>query len=55
MCENMEIKDQPQKGKVDLELEFKLTAAKKSDLTIEEATDDMKLTPWRAMPGIKEE
>ena len=43
------------KGKVDLQLELKSTAAKKIDLTIEEAADDMKLTPWRAMQGIKEE
>ena len=33
----------------------KSTAAKKIDLTIEEAADDIKLTPWRAMQGIKEE
>ena len=34
---------------------MKSTAAKKVDLTIEEAAGDMKLTPWRAMQGIKEE
>ena len=43
------------KGKVDPQLELKSTTAKKIDLTIEEAADDMKLTPWRAMQGIKEE
>ena len=43
------------KGKVDPQLELKSTAAKKIDLAIEEAADDMKLTPWRSMQGIKDE
>ena len=34
---------------------MKSTAAKKIDLTIEEATDDMKLSLWRAIQGIKDE
>ena len=34
---------------------MKSTAAKKINLTIEEATIDMKLTPWRSMQGIKDE
>ena len=56
MWENKEVKGQRQKkGKVDPQLELKSTAAKKIDLTIEEAADDMKLTPWRAMQGIKDE
>ena len=56
MWENKEVKAQCQrKRKVDPQLELKSTAAKKIDLTIEEATDDMKLTPWRSMQGIKDE
>ena len=56
MWENKEVKGQRQrKGKVDAQLELKFTAAKKIDLTIEEATNDMKLTPWRSMQGIKDE
>ena len=34
---------------------MKSIVAKKIDLIIEEATDDMKLTQWRAMQSIKEE
>ena len=50
MWENKEVKGQRQrKGKVDPQMELKSTAAKKMDLTIEEAADDMKLTPWRSM------
>ena len=30
-------------------------ATKKIDLTIEEAADDMKLSLWRVMQGIKDE
>ena len=56
MWENKEVKGQRQrKGKVDAQLELKSTTAKKIDLTIEEATNDMKLTPWRSMQGIKDE
>ena len=56
MWENKEVKGQRQrKGKVDPQLELKSTTAKKIDLTIEEATDDMKLTPWGSMQGIKDE
>ena len=56
MWENKEVKGQRQrKGKVDPQLESKSTATKKIDLTIEEATDDMKLTPWSSMQGIKDE
>ena len=56
MWENKEVKGQRQKkGKVDPQLELKSTAEKKIDLTIEEAADDMKLTPWRAMQGIIKE
>ena len=56
MWENKEVKGQRQKkGKVDPQLELKSIAAKKIDLTIEEAADYMKLPPWRAMKGIKEE
>ena len=43
------------KSKVDPQLELKSQAAKKIDLTIEEAADDMKLSLWRAMQGIKDE
>ena len=56
MWESKEVKGQRQKkGKVDPTLELKSQAAKKIDLTIEEAADDMKLSLWRAMQGIKEE
>ena len=56
MWESKEIKGQRQKKcKVDPQLELKSQAAKKIDLTIEEAADDMKLSLWRAMQGIKEE
>ena len=56
MWENKDMKGQRQiKGKVDPQLELKSTVAKKIDLTIEEAVDDMKLTPWRFMQGIKHE
>ena len=53
---NKEVKGQRQrKGKVDPQLELKSTAAKKIDLTIKEAVEDMKRTPWRSMQGIKDE
>ena len=55
MWESKEIKGQRQKKrKVDPQLELKSQAAKDIDLTIEEAADDMKLSLWRAMQGIKE-
>ena len=56
MWESKEVKGQRQKEyQVDPQLELKSTTAKKIDLTIEEAVDDMKLTLWRAMQGIKDE
>ena len=56
MWENKDIKGQRQKKcKVDPQLELKSQAATKIDLTIEEAADDMKLSLWRAMQGIKDE
>ena len=56
MWESKEIKGQRQKkSRIDPQLELKSTAAKKIDLTIEEAADDMKLSHWRAMQGIKDE
>ena len=56
MWENKDIKGQRQKKcKVDPRLELKSQVAKKIDLTIEEAADDMKLSLWRAMQGIKDE
>ena len=42
------------KSKVDPQLELKSTTTKKIDLTIEEVVDDMKLSLWRAMQGIKD-
>ena len=52
----MTVKGQRQrKEKVDPQLELKSTAAEKIDQTIEGAVDDMKLTPWRSMQGIKDE
>ena len=44
-----------QKGKVDPQVEVKGSKGKKLDFTIEEAPEDMKLTPWRALHGIKDE
>ena len=45
MWENKKVKGQRQKkSKVDTLLELKSTTAKKIDLTIEEATNDMKLS-----------
>ena len=56
MWENKEVKGQRQKkSKVDPQLELKSSVAKKIELTIEEAVDDMKLSLWRAMQGIKDE
>ena len=56
MWESKEIKGQRQKkSRVDPQLELKSTTTKKIDLTIEEATDDMKLSLWRAIQGIKDE
>ena len=42
------------KCKVDPQLELKSQVAKKIDLTIEEVANDMKLSLWRPMQGIKE-
>ena len=52
--ENKEVKGQRQrKGKVDPQWELKFTVAKKIDLTIKEAAEDMKLTPWRSTTYIR--
>ena len=52
----MGIKGQRQKkSRVDPHLELKSTSAKRIDLTIKEWADDMKLSLWRAMQGIKDE
>ena len=54
MWENKEVNGQKQKkSKVDPQLELHGSKAKKIDLTIEEAAEDMKLTPWRSLQGIK--
>ena len=56
MWENKEVKGQRQKkSKVDPQLELKSTSAKNIHLTIKETADDMKLSLWRAMQGIKDE
>ena len=56
MWENKEVKGQRQKkSKVDPQLELKSTSAKNIYLTIKETADDMKLSLWRAMQGIKDE
>ena len=56
MWENKEIKGQRQKkSKVDPHLELKSNVAKKIELTMEEVVDDMKLSHWWAMQGIKDE
>ena len=56
MWENKVVKSQRQKEcKVDPQLELKSQVAKKIDLTIEEVVDDMKLSLWREMQGIKDE
>ena len=56
MWESKEIKGQRQKkSRVDPHLELKSTTTKKIDLTIEEVANDMKLSLWRTMQGIKDE
>ena len=56
MCENKKVKGQRQKKcRVDPQLELKSTTTKKINLTIEEVVDDMNLSLWRAMHGIKDE
>ena len=56
MWENKEVKGQKAKqGKFDPQVEVKGTKGKKQDYTIEQAAGDMKLTPWRALQGIKDE
>ena len=56
LWENKEVKGQKvKKGKVDPQVEVKGSKGKKLDFTIEEAPEDMKLTPWRALQGIKDE
>ena len=56
MWENKEVNGQKQKkSKVDPQLELHGSKARKIDLTIEEAAEDMKLTPWRSLQGIKDE
>ena len=55
MWENKGVKGHRQKkSRVDPQLELKSIVAKKIDLRIEEAIDDMKLCLWRAMQSIKE-
>ena len=44
-----------EKEKLTPQLILKSTMAKKIDLTIKEAVEDMKRTPWRSMQGIKDE
>ena len=56
MWENKEVKGQKvKKGKLDPQVEAKGSKGKKIEFTIEEAAEDMKLTPWRALQGIKDE
>ena len=56
MWENKEIKGQKvKKGKVDPQVEVKGSKGKKTNFTIEEAAEDMKLTPWRSLQGINDE
>ena len=56
MWENTDVKGQHKKKcKVNPQLELKSQAAKKINLTIEEVIDDMKLSLWREMQGIKDE
>ena len=56
LWENKEVKGQKvKKGKVDPQVEVKGAKGKKIDYIIEEAAEDMKLTPWRALQGIKDE
>ncbi len=43
------------KGKIDPQVEAKESKGKKLEYTIEEAAEDMKLTPWRALQGIRDE
>ena len=50
MWENKEVNGQKvKKRNVDPLVEIKGSNQKKLDFTIEEATQDMKLTPWRAL------
>ena len=56
MWENKEIKGQRQKkSKVDPHLELKSNVAKNIELTTEKLADDMKLSHWQVMQGIKDE
>ena len=56
MWESKEVKGQKiKKGKIDPQVDVKGAKGKKVDFTIEEAAEDMKLTPWRALQGIKDE
>jgi hypothetical protein len=56
MWENKEVKGQKvKKGKIDPQIEAKASKNKKNEFTIEEAAEDMKLTPWRSLQGIKDE
>jgi hypothetical protein len=56
MWESKEVKGQKvKKGKIDPQVEAKATKNKKLDFTIEEVAEDMKLTPWRSLQGIKDE
>ena len=56
MWESKEVKGQKmKKGKIDPQVDVKGAKGKKVDFTIEEVAEDMKLTPWRALQGIKDE
>mgnify|MGYP007014637481 FL=1 len=56
MWENKEVKGQKiKKGKVDPHVDVKGSKGNKMDFTIEEAEEEMKLTSWRALQGIKDE
>ncbi|KAH6555676.1 hypothetical protein KP509_1Z236600 [Ceratopteris richardii] len=55
MWENKEVKGQKQrKSRPDPQVDLK-GKGRKVDLSIEEACEDMKLTPWRALQGIKDD
>ena len=54
MWENKEIKDQrAKKAKLDPHVAIK-AKSRKSDLTVDELLEDMKLVPWRLLQGIKD-
>jgi hypothetical protein len=56
MWESKEVKGQKvKKGKVDPQVEAKASKNKKQEFIIEEAAEDIKLTPSRSLQGIKDE